>query len=161
MKALYPGSFDPVTNGHIDIIKRASKMFDNLVIAIGENVEKECFFSLNERLEMLKDAVKHLKNVEITSFKGLMINFAKEIKANVVVRGLRAVSDFDYEFQMALMNRKANKDIETIFIMTKDSYVFLSASAVKEMAMYGGNVKDLVPDLVQKKLKSKLPKSKQ
>jgi len=161
MKAIYPGSFDPVTNGHVDIIERASKMFDNLVIAIGENVEKECLFSLNERLEMLKDAVKHLKNVKVASFKGLMIDFAKDIKSSVVIRGLRAVSDFDYEFQMALMNRKVNKNIETIFIMTRDSYVFLSASAVKEMAMYGGNVKDLVPYLVQEKLRSKLPKSKQ
>lgn len=153
--ALYPGSFDPVTNGHLDIIERSSKMFDKVVVAIGENINKSCLFSLEERKDMLTQAVNHLNNVEVQSFKGLAIDFAKEINSNIIIRGLRAVSDFDYEFQMALTNRKINPEIETIFIMTQEKFIFLSASNVKELASYNADVKDLVPELVQTKLKEK------
>lgn len=152
--AIYPGSFDPVTNGHLDVLKRALKIFDNVVIAVGENPDKKYLFSAKERMDMLENATKGL-NVEVDHFSGLLIDFAKKKKATAIVRGLRAVSDFDSEFQSALMNRKLDNRIETIFIMTRGMYCYLSASIVKEAACLGANLNGMVPMYVEKKLKSK------
>jgi len=151
---IYPGSFDPVTNGHIDVIKRALKIFDKVIVAIGENKSKKCTFSLQERKSMIKEATKSL-NVEVDHFSGLLTDFAKTKKATAIIRGLRAVSDFDYEFQSALMNRKLNKDIETVFIMTRGMYIYLSSSVVKEVASLGGKLDGLVPKCIIKKVKAK------
>ena len=152
--AIYPGSFDPVTNGHIDVIKRALKIFDKVIIAVGENKNKKYLFSADLRKDMIIKATDGL-NVEVDHFEGLLVNFAKEKKADAIVRGLRAVSDFDYEFQTALMNRKLDHDIETIFIMTRGMYIYLSSSIVKEVASAGGDLKDLVPGNVMVELKKK------
>jgi pantetheine-phosphate adenylyltransferase len=152
--AIYPGSFDPVTMGHIDVLKRALKIFDKVVIAVGENPNKKYVFSAEERKKMIKEATKGM-NVEIDHFSGLLIDFAKKKKATAIIRGLRAVSDFDYEFQTALMNRKLDRDIETVFIMTRGKYCYLSSSLVKEVASLSGELKDLVPENVIKELKGK------
>jgi len=152
--AIYPGSFDPITNGHLDIIKRALKIFDKIIIAVGENPNKKYLFTVEERKEMIKDATKGL-NVEVDHFSGLLVDFAKKKKATAIIRGLRAVSDFDSEFQMALMNRKLNDQIETVFIMTRGMYSYLSASVVKEAASLGANLNGMVPEHVEKKLKEK------
>ena len=156
--AVYPGSFDPVTNGHIDVIERALKLFNNIIVAIGDNPGKKPLFTTKERIEMLKESTKHLKNVEISSFSGLLIDYAKSKNSKIIIRGLRAVSDFEFEFQRALMNRVVNGDIETVFIMTKEDYVYLNSSIVKEMAMFGGKVNGLVPKIVEEKLREKFSK---
>ena len=157
--AVYPGTFDPVTNGHIDIIERALKLFDKLYVLVGENPQKETTFTAEERVEMLKQALKRHKNkVEVEHFGGLLLDYVKKKKSNVIVRGLRAISDFEYEFQRAQFNREFSKDIETIFIMTKDDYAFLSSSIIKEIAMFNGSVKGFVPEIVEKKLKEKFGK---
>jgi len=156
--AVYPGSFDPVTKGHIDVIERSLKLFDRIVVAVGDNPGKKPLFSTKERLEMLKESTKHLKSLEIDSFSGLLLDYVKSKKANVIVRGLRAVSDFEFEFQRALMNRVVNEDIETVFIMTKEHYVYLNSSIVKEIAMFGGNLDDFVPKFVEEKLREKFSK---
>ena len=155
--AIMPGSFDPITMGHLDVIKRALKIFDKIIIAVGENPNKNYFFSLDERKEMIGTATKVL-NVEVDHFSGLLVDFAKKKKASAIVRGLRAVSDFDYEFQTALMNRKLNPDIETVFIMTRGKYSYLSSSIVKEAASLGADLVDMVPDNVKKELKKKYGK---
>jgi pantetheine-phosphate adenylyltransferase len=152
--AIYPGSFDPVTNGHLDVLKRALKIFDKVIVAVGENPNKKYTFSAKERRDMLQHATKGLK-VEVDHFSGLLIDFARKKKANAIVRGLRAVSDFDYEFQAALMNRKLDDRIETIFIMTRGMYSYLSASIVKEAAILGARLNGMVPSYVEKKLKEK------
>jgi len=157
--AVYPGSFDPVTNGHIDVIERALRLFDKIVVAVGDNPEKKPFFSTKERLEMLKESIKHLNNVEIDSFSGLLLDYVKKKKSKIIVRGLRAVSDFEFEFQRALMNRVVDQNIETVFIMTKEDFVYLDSSIIKEMAMFGGNISGMVPDIVEKKLKEKFSKA--
>ncbi|MBI2541687.1 pantetheine-phosphate adenylyltransferase [Candidatus Woesearchaeota archaeon] len=157
--AVYPGTFDPVTNGHIDIIERASKLFDRLYVLVGENPQKETTFTAEDRVEMLKNALKkHSSRVSVEHFEGLLLDYAKKKRSNVIVRGLRAISDFEYEFQRAQFNREFAKDIETIFIMTKDDYAFLSSSIIKEIAMFGGSVKGFVPEIVEKKLKEKFRK---
>ena len=157
--AVYPGTFDPATNGHIDIIERALKLFDKLYVLVGENPQKETTFTAEERVEMLKQALKsHNNNVEVEHFGGLLLDYVKKKKSNVIVRGLRAISDFEYEFQRAQFNREFSKDIETIFIMTKDDYAFLSSSIIKEIAMFNGSVKGFVPESVGKKLKEKFGK---
>jgi len=153
--AVYPGSFDPVTKGHVDVIERALKIFDKVVIAIGDNPEKKPLFSTDERIEMLKESTKHLKNIEIDKIEGLLLNYVKSKDTNIILRGLRAVSDFEFEFQRALMNREIDGDIETVFIMTKDKYVYLNSSIVKEIAMFKGNVKPFVPEIVEKRLAEK------
>jgi len=153
--AVYPGSFDPVTYGHLDVIKRALRIFDRVIVAVGDNPEKKTLFTLDERADMLKKATKGYKNLEIATFSGLLLDFVRKKGSSVIVRGLRAVSDFDFEFQRALLNRKITTKIETVFIMTRGAYCYLDSSIVKEMAMFGGSVKDLVPGLVEKKLKEK------
>jgi pantetheine-phosphate adenylyltransferase len=155
--AILPGSFDPITNGHLDVIKRALKIFDKVIIAIGENPEKKCLFSLKERIDMIKTSTSKL-NVDVEHFNGLLVDYAKKKKANAIVRGLRAVSDFDYEFQSALMNRKLCRDIETIFIMTRGMYSYLSATIVKEAARLGADLNGMIPKVVEQKLKRKFKK---
>ncbi len=152
--AIYPGSFDPVTNGHLDVLKRALNIFDKVIIAVGENPSKNYLFTAKERIDMLERVTKGL-NVEVDHFSGLLIDFARKKKATAIVRGLRAVSDFDYEFQAALMNRKLDNRIETIFIMTRGMYCYLSASIVKEAACLGAKLNGMVPSYVEKMLKEK------
>ncbi len=153
--AVYPGSFDPPTNGHIDIIARASVIFPKVVVAITHNHSKDHLFSLEERVEMMKESTSFLKNIKVDSFSGLLVNYLDKIGGFVVIRGLRALSDFEYEFQMALMNRTLNKKIETVFLMPGQEYTFLSSSMVKEIAILDGDFKKLVPLPVYKKLKNK------
>ncbi|MGI6620332.1 MAG: pantetheine-phosphate adenylyltransferase [Bacillota bacterium] len=156
--AAYPGSFDPLTNGHMDIIKRSSRCFDKLYVAVFENPSKQPLFTMEERVEMIREECKDLPNVEVISSQGLLVNFARRHGIKVLVKGLRAVSDFDYEFKMALMNKKLAPEIETLFMMTSSEYLYLSSSLVKEVAAYGGCVKDLVPPSVERKLLSKFKK---
>lgn len=151
--AVYPGSFDPVTNGHVDIIERAAKIFDLVYVAIIVNPEKTPYFDIDDREEMLKAAVRHIKKAKVDSFDGLLVDYAASKKARIIVRGLRAVSDFDYEFQMALTNLRMRPDIETVFIMTDYKYSYLSSSLVKQISSLGGNVSGLVPKIVASKLK--------
>ena len=150
--AIYPGSFDPVTNGHLDIIERTQKLFDQVIVAVIKNPAKKAQFSLADRVKMLKSCAP---DVSVESFDGLLVEYAKQKKANIIIRGLRAVSDFDYEFQMALTNRKMAQDIETIFFMTDYKYSYLSSSFVKQIALLGGDVSELVPASVVKKLKKR------
>ena len=146
--AVYPGSFDPVTNGHLDIIKRASRTFDRVHVAILKNSSKTPMFTLEQRIDWIKRATSHLPNVEVDSFDGLLVNYMDEKNAGIIIKGLRAVSDFEYEFQMALMNHKLNKNIETLFMMTNGKYSYLSSSIVKEVARHNGNLEGLVPDFM-------------
>jgi pantetheine-phosphate adenylyltransferase len=146
---IYPGSFDPLTNGHLDVIQRATKLFDRVVVAVAQNESKNPLFTLSERLDMVAHCVKHLPNVEADSFEGLLVNYAESRSAQAIIRGLRAVSDFEFEFQLALMNRKLNERVETIFMMPKDTYTFLSSRIVKEIARLGGDVSTFVPSTVQ------------
>ena len=160
-KAVYPGSFDPITNGHVDIIQRGLKIFDSILVAVLENPKKKSLFSTKERMSMVKEFFVDSRNVEVKAFDGLLVDFAKKNKANIVIRGLRAISDFEYEFQMALMNRKLDPEIETLFMMPNLSYSFLSSKLVKEIFMLGGGLTDLVPGQVEKKLREKFRKSTQ
>lgn len=160
VRAIYPGSFDPVTNGHLDIIERSVKLFDNVIIAVLSNPNKNPLFTVEERITMLKQSTGHLNNIEIDAFDGLLIDYAMLKNANLIIKGLRAVSDFEYEFQMALMNRKLNYNIETLFMMTNNKYSYLSSSLIKEVAKLGGCVEGLVPDIVWKNLSLKLFDSK-
>ncbi|HEY3762531.1 MAG TPA: pantetheine-phosphate adenylyltransferase [Verrucomicrobiae bacterium] len=153
--AIYPGSFDPLTNGHLDVLQRAAKLFDRVVVAIAKNESKNPMFSLKERLVLVKPAIAHMKNVEVDSFDGLLVEYAINQKACAIIRGLRAVSDFEFEFQMALMNRNLNEKIETIFMMPKDTYTFISSRIVKEIARLGGDVSPFVPPHVAAALKQK------
>jgi pantetheine-phosphate adenylyltransferase len=154
--AIYPGSFDPITNGHLDVIQRATSMFDRVIVAVAHNVEKLPLFTTKERVELARAAVKKIRNVTVEGFEGLLVNYALHRRATVVVRGLRAVSDFEFEFQMALMNRRLNSRIETIFLTPKDEYTFLSSRLVKEIAWLGGDVSDFLPRNVQKALQRKI-----
>ena len=153
---IYPGSFDPVTYGHLDIIKRAIKVFDKVIVAVAHDAEKEPLLDVSERVELLKRAVKGIREVEVDDFKGLVVDYVKKRKASVVIRGLRMISDFEYEFQMALTNRKLASDIETIFMMPSESYSYLSSKLIKEAASLGANLKGFVPGFVEKKIKKKL-----
>lgn len=152
---LYPGTFDPITNGHLDIIKRVVKLFGHLVVLVIRHREKAPLFSLDERIKFIREVTAGCEEVEIDSFDGLLMNYVKENKVRVVIRGLRAVSDFDYEFQMTQLNRRLYADVETIFIMPTEEYFFLSSSMVKEIARYGGDVSQFVPGTVAKALKDK------
>ena len=157
--AVYPGTFDPVTNGHIDLIERALKIFDKLLIVVADNPQKTATFTKKERVEMLREVLRKYNNrIEVEHYDGLLLNYVKSKNSNVIVRGLRAISDFEFEFSRALLNRELEKDIDTIFIMTKDDYAFLSSSIVKEIAMFNGPVKGFVPEVVEKKLREKFRK---
>jgi pantetheine-phosphate adenylyltransferase len=158
--AIYPGSFDPLTNGHLDVIQRAAKLFDHVIVAVAENESKQPLFTLAERVALVKQAVTKLPNVETDSFSTLLVEYVAAQKAQAIVRGLRAVSDFEFEFQLALMNRKLDESIETIFMMPKDTYTFLSSRIVKEIARLGGDVRAFVPPNVQIALKKKLKQAK-
>jgi pantetheine-phosphate adenylyltransferase len=155
-RAIYPGSFDPVTNGHLDVIERARKLFDEVIVAVAHNDEKEALFSLQERLDLLQQTVGKKEGVRVAQFDGLLVEFAAAQKANAVIRGLRAVSDFEFEFQMALMNRKLDGNVETIFLMPKEEYTYLSSRLVKEIARLRGNVSEFVPAPVAAALAGKL-----
>src|SRR5471032_2578993 len=152
---IYPGSFDPLTNGHLDVVQRAAKLFDRVIIAVAKNEGKHPTFTQAERLALVKQAVKHIPNVESDSFDRLLVDYVVSRKAQAIVRGLRAVSDFEFEFQLALMNRKLDENIETIFMMPKDTYTFLSSRIVKEIARLGGDVSSFVPTHVQTALHKK------
>ena len=157
--AVYPGSFDPMTNGHLDIITRASKTFDKVYVAILTNSAKNPQFSLDQRIDWLKRATRELPNVEIDSFSGLLVNYANEKGASIIIKGLRAVSDFEYEFQMALTNRALSPNIETMFLMTNGKYSYLSSSIVKEIARLGGSLKGLVPDFMIEEVINEIKKN--
>lgn len=157
--AVYPGTFDPITNGHLDIIRRGLKLFDRLVVAIVTNGSKRPMFTVDERLEMLKETLRDVPNVEVDSFDGLLVDYVSKKGADTVLRGLRAVSDFEYEFQMALMNRKLAKNIQTVFLMTGLRWIFISSSIIKEASQFGGDTRDLVPPCVYKKLKERFASS--
>jgi len=160
-RAVYPGSFDPITSGHVDIIQRGLKIFDEILVAVVENPKKSPLFTTKERMNMIQDYFVNHKDIEVKAFNGLLVEFAKNNNANIVIRGLRAISDFEYEFQMALMNRKLDPEIETLFMMPNLSYSFLSSNLVKEIFMLGGGLTDLVPGQVEKKLREKFKKSTQ
>jgi len=151
-RAVYPGSFDPVTNGHIDLIQRSAAFFDKVVVSILRNTEKAPLFTVEERMEMLQEAIQGLKNVSVTSFAGLLVDFVEQIGASVIVRGIRAVSDYEYELQMALMNRRLSNKVETVFMLPAEAYSFLSSKLVKEIAQLGGSIRGLVPAEVEKRL---------
>ncbi|MCC7156384.1 MAG: pantetheine-phosphate adenylyltransferase [Bryobacterales bacterium] len=156
IRAIYPGSFDPITNGHLDLIHRGASHFDQLVVAVLINDEKQALFSVQERMEMLRDAVKGLSNVEVDSFNGLLVDYTARKKASVVIRGIRAISDYEYELQMALMNRRLAPDIETMFMMSGEAYSFISSRLVKEVFRLGGDITGLVPPSVATRLKQRL-----
>ncbi|MBU1086057.1 MAG: pantetheine-phosphate adenylyltransferase [Candidatus Omnitrophica bacterium] len=157
-RAVYPGTFDPVTFGHIDIIKRAVKLYDEVIVAVAANDAKTPLFSVEQRVSMLKQATKGLSRVKVDTFDQLMVNYVQSKNCNVVIRGLRMISDFEYEFQMALTNRKLNKDIEIVFMMPNESYSFVSSKLIKEVAKLGANLSEFVPSFVEKKLKKILGK---
>ena len=153
---IYPGSFDPLTNGHLDLVQRATKLFDQVIVAVARNESKHPLFSLPERLALVQKSIQHLPNVSADSFDGLLVDYVERVSGHAVMRGLRAVSDFEFEFQLALMNRKLNERIETIFMMPKDTYTFLSSRIVKEIARFGGDVSAFVPPQVGLALRDKL-----
>ena len=155
--AVYPGSFDPITFGHLDILMRGLELFDRIIVAVANNVDKKALFSVNERMELIGLAINNDERVLIDTFEGLLVDYVKKVNARFVLRGLRAMSDFEYEFQMASMNRNLNKDMDTIFMMTSKDYFFLSSRTIKEVASFGGCVRDLVPPVVEKRLKEKFP----
>ena len=159
--AIYPGSFDPVTNGHIDIIKRGLTLFDKIIITILENPAKQTLFTISERVELLKESLKDMDRIEIASYGGLLVDYAVERDATAILRGMRAVSDFEYEFQMALMNRKLNRDVQTVFLMTGLRWIFTSSSIIKEAVKFGGDIKTMVPQVVHAALKKKYNLEKQ
>ncbi len=153
--AIYPGTFDPITNGHIDVVQRSLNIFDKVIMAVSNNPEKKPLFTLEERIEMIREAIGTWERFEVDSFQGLLVNYAVQRKATTIIRGIRAVSDFEYEFQMALMNRRLNPSVETVFMMPNGEYSFLSSRIVKEVSSLGGSVKGLVPEIVEKKLREK------
>lgn len=154
--AVYPGSFDPLTNGHVDIIERGARLFDRIVVAILVNQEKEPLFSMSERTEIARAVFKNLPNVEVDTFHGLLVDYVERRGAQVIVRGLRAVSDYEFEFQMALMNQRLNGKIETVFMMPAEQYTYISSRLIKEVFLLGGRVHGLVPDMVEERLRRKV-----
>lgn len=156
LKAVYPGSFDPPTNGHLDIITRASKLTDMLIVAVLNNPSKTPMFSTDEKINMLKELTKDIKNVQIESFSGLLVDFCREKQCKIIIRGLRALTDFEYEFQIALTNKTMDKDIETLFMPTNTQNLWLSSSIVKEIAIFGGKYDEMVPKVVKDKLEKKV-----
>lgn len=154
--AVYPGSFDPVTNGHLDVIERSARTFDKVIVAVVHNVNKSPMFSIEERMRLLVEVTSHLPNVGVDHFEGLLVSYVRACKAQVVIKGLRAISDFEYEFQMALMNRTLDSEVETLFMMTSNRYSYLSSSLVKEVARLGGPIDKLVPPVVAAEVRVKL-----
>ena len=154
--AIYPGSFDPLTNGHVDIITRGARLFDRIVVAILVNAEKAPLFTVSERLDTARAVFHHMPNVEVDTFDGLLVDYVERRNAHVIVRGLRAVSDFEFEFQMALMNRRLNDKIETVFMMPAEQYSYISSRLIKEVFSLGGSVQGLVPDMVETRLRQKV-----
>ena len=154
--AVFPASFDPVTNGHLDIIERASHVFDRLTVAVATNVAKSGLFSVEERIAQLKEVLGDRSGIEIDTVDGLLVDYARRVGARVVIRGLRAMSDFEYEFEMALMNKHLNPEVETVFMMASQEYLYVSSSRLKELVRFGGEVSDFVPPLVEKRLREKL-----
>ena len=155
-RVIVPGSFDPITNGHLDIIERGAKIFDKLIVGVLINVDKKGLFTIDERVELIKKTTQQFKNVEVVSFHGLLVDFVKEHNASVILKGLRAFSDFEYEFQMALMNTKLDPSTETLFMMTSSQYSYLSSSAVKQVSRFNGNLDGLVPKVVEEAIKKKM-----
>ena len=153
--AIYPGTFDPFTNGHMSLVERGLKLFDSLIIAVGQNPSKKYLFDVDERIAQIKEVVSVFDNVEVERFDGLLVDYAKKRNVDVVIRGLRAVSDFEYELQLALMNRKLNRNLETVFLMPALRYIFLSSTIIKEAASFGGDVSDLVPPYIERALHDK------
>ncbi|HMK57106.1 MAG TPA: pantetheine-phosphate adenylyltransferase [Dissulfurispiraceae bacterium] len=158
--AIYPGTFDPITNGHLDLVERGLRIFDQLIIAVAPSSRKQPLFDLNERIKLIRASISRYRNVTVESFKGLLVDYAGEKKGIALIRGLRAVSDFENEFQMALMNRRLDTDIETVFLMPHEEYSFLSSTIVKEVASFGGSVKGLVPEIVEIALRKKFHTAK-
>ncbi|MBN1560059.1 pantetheine-phosphate adenylyltransferase [candidate division KSB1 bacterium] len=154
--AIYPGTFDPITNGHIDIIRRAALIFDKVIVAVATNPQKKPLFSVAERMDMIKQVIKDTPHIEVDKIDGLLVDYAIEKKAHAVIRGLRAVSDFEYELQMAQVNRKLCEELITVFMMPHENYSYLNSSVVKEIAMFGGNIRCFVPDYVLAKIKEKM-----
>lgn len=154
-KVVYPGTFDPVTNGHIDIVYRATDLFDEVVVTVAQNPAKTCLFSIAERVEMLEESLKGIEGVIVDSFDGLVVDHAQEVGAIGIIRGLRAISDFEYEFQMALMNRKLDDNLRTIFLMPHEKYTYLNSTIIRNLAQFHGDVSDFVPKVVEKKLREK------
>jgi len=154
-KAVYPGTFDPVTNGHLDIIKRGSIIFDTLIVSVGRNPLKETLFSVKERMEMIRDHVREFKNVEVDCFDGMLVDYLKKQQTNIILRGIRTVSDFEYEFQRALTNRALSKEVETVFVMTSEQYSFLNSTLIREVVSLGGSMSQFVPPDVERRLKEK------
>ena len=156
--AIYPGSFDPITYGHLDLIKRAVQIFDHVIVAVAQDTPKKALFTKKERIEMMQEATRSMPQVKIEEFKGLIVNFAKQKKVNVILRGLRMISDFEYELQMALTNRRLNENVETVFLMPSEGYSFLSSTLIKEAASLGADLSSFVPKFVEKKIKEKFAK---
>jgi pantetheine-phosphate adenylyltransferase len=158
--AIYPGSFDPVTNGHVDIAQRGLRLFDKIIVAILENPVKNFLFTVEERIEMLESSFEEYPNIEVETFDGLLVDYAAKKDSIAILRGMRAVSDFEYEFQLALMNRKLNREVQTVFLMTSLRWIFTSSSIIKEAAQFGGDIKGMVPPIVNEKLKEKFKRSR-
>ncbi|MBX7151873.1 pantetheine-phosphate adenylyltransferase [bacterium] len=157
--AIYPGTFDPITHGHLDIIGRASALFDKVIVTVAINPKKKPLFTIDERMELIRSVVQPYPNVECESFDGLLVNFAREKNATALIRGLRAISDFEYEFQMALVNRKLSDKLVTVFLMPGEKFTYLNSTIVKEVAMFGGDISAFVPSLVEAKVKEKIKKN--
>ena len=153
--AVCPGSFDPITYGHLDIVKRASRMFDRVIVAVLQNSAKHCVFSVAERVEMIEDSIRGLPNVTASSFDGLLADYTRIVNANVIVKGLRAMSDFEYEFQMALINQQINPDVETVFLSSRSEYMFMSSNIVREIARVGGDISQFVPEVLIERIHNK------
>ncbi|HIJ58651.1 MAG TPA: pantetheine-phosphate adenylyltransferase [Deltaproteobacteria bacterium] len=158
--AIYPGFFDPITNGHLSIVKRGLEIFDKLIISILNNPKKVPLFSIEERISMIKQALQNEPNIEVDTFDGLLVDYVVEKQSNIILRGIRALSDFEYEFQMALMNRKLNRDVQSVFLMTDYKWFYISSTIIKEAASFGGDISGLVPEFVNEKLKEKFLQTK-
>ena len=158
--AIYPGSFDPVTNGHVDIAQRGLRLFDKIIVAILSNPGKDFLFTVEERIEMLESSFEEYPNIEVGTFDGLLVDYAAKKDSIAILRGMRAVSDFEYEFQLALMNRKLNREVQTVFLMTSLRWIFTSSSIIKEAAQFGGDIKGMVPPIVNEKLKAKFKRTR-